>query len=221
MSASLRSGKYGSYYGSTFSESEPLTENQMKVNAEYIYKYLAAKGWTMSAVAGMLGNMQAESSINPGRWQSDDVGWESGGYGLVQWTPTTKYINWCTSEGYDDPSEMDNNLARIIYEVENQIQWYATDSYNLSFEEFTKSGADAGYLAKAFLLNYERPADQSESVQEYRANNGLSWFSYLATGDFEIPDMPDIPIITTKKSKKYKFVLFNKRRRNRWTNKRF
>lgn len=209
--SSLRSGMYGSYYGSTFSSSEPLNMAQMEVNAVYIWAYLSVKGWTMSAVAGLLGNMQAESSINPGRWQSDSVGWESGGYGLVQWTPTTKYINWCNSEGFSDPSEMDNNLARIVYEVENKIQWYATDSYNFSFEEFTKSGEDAGTLAKAFLLNYERPADQSESVQNYRANNGLAWFSYLATGDYEIPT-----ITTKKKKKNYNFILFrNKMRRIR------
>lgn len=37
----------------------------MQVNARYIWAYLQAKGWTLNAVAGVLGNMQSESSINP------------------------------------------------------------------------------------------------------------------------------------------------------------
>ena len=38
---------------------------QMQVNASYIWAYLQAQGWTLNAVAGMLGNMQSESAINP------------------------------------------------------------------------------------------------------------------------------------------------------------
>lgn len=216
--ANSRSGKWGNYYGSYYNESEPLTLTEMQVNARYIYAYLCGysitsgtHGWSVQADSALLGNMQAESSINPGRWQSDDVGWTSGGYGLVQWTPTTKYINWCTSNGWSDPSEMDNNLARIIYEVENKIQWYATDSYNFSFEEFSKSTQDVGYLARAFLLNYERPADQSESVQAYREDLAKSWYTYL-TG-IELPDEP-LPD-SSKKDNKFNWIIFaGKRRRN-------
>ena len=61
--------------------SAALTENR-KENARYIYKFFTAKGWTLNAIAGMLGNMQAESNIIA------DINDKSGGggYGLVQWT---------------------------------------------------------------------------------------------------------------------------------------
>lgn len=208
----LRSGIYGNYYGSYLTESASLTQAQKEVNATYIYSFLTAQGWTINSIAAILGNMTAESSINPGRWQSDSVNWTEGGYGLVQWTPTTKYFDWCTEMGYSDPSEMDNNLSRIIYEVANGIQWIATTGYNYSFSAFTISAAAPSELAKAFLLNYERPADQSESVQEYRGSLADEWYTYL-TGTAPNPPQPPTP---TKKKKKYNFILFgNKQWRNR------
>lgn len=209
--ATLRKGTFGEYYGSVFGESEPLTESEMKINAKYIYSFLNANGWNIKAISGMLGNIQAESTMNSGRWQNDNVGETSSGYGLVQWTPSTKYTNWCVSEGYTDPSEMDNNLKRILYELENNIQWIATNTYNMSFKEFSTSSLSVAELSKAFLLCYERPADQSESVQEYRASLGEYWFTFLSG---ETPTDPTNPTTKNKKSK-YKFVLFNSRKRSK------
>ena len=210
MGVSLRSGQFGSYYGNDFNSSNALNQEQMEVNATYIYSYLTAKGWTVNAISAMLGNMQAESSINPGRWQGNNVG---GGpaYGIVQWDPFSKYINWATSNGFSDPSEMDSNLARIIYEVENKLQWYGTGNYSgMSFEEFATSSESVAFLAVGFLLCYERPADQSESVQNYRSSLAEAWYTYL-TG--VTPTPPSGGGASATKKNKYNFVLFNKRRR--------
>ena len=223
--ATLRRGIYwDAYYGSEYYESEPLTVPQMRVNAGYIYNVLTTYfGWSVNSVAALLGNMQAESTINPGRWQSDDVENMSGGYGLVQWTPATKYFEWVPEFIVpDDPSHMDNNLDMINFEVTNGLQWISTDAYPLTFYEFTVSEESPEYLAKAFLLNYERPADQSESVQNYRAALANSWYAYITGGYFPDPGEPDIPSgDTKKKKKKYNFVLFNERRRKQWTNRHF
>ena len=210
--SNLRTGTYGNYYGSYIGESVALTSSQMSLNARYIYSYLIDKGWSLNAICGMLGNLQAESSMNPGRWQSNDVGNTSLGYGLVQWTPSTKYTEWANAQGFTDYSEMDSNLARIIYEVENNLQWISTYAYDLSFAEFTTSELPVSLLAKAFLLNYERPADQSESVQEYRATLSLAWYQEL-TGT--TPTEPSNPIAKNR-HKKFNFVLFNRRRKDLW-----
>lgn len=207
MAVTLRDGIYGQYYGNDFASSNSLLVPQMEMNATYIYSALASKGWTVNAVAGMLGNMQAESSINPGRWQSDSVNWLEGGYGLVQWTPTTKYTNWVRENGYADPSEMDANLYRILWEVENNQQWIARSDYSMSFKEFSTSNLTVSELAKAFLLCYERPADQSESVQNYRVSLAEAWYEYL-TGVTPIQ-----PSSKTTRKKGYNWVLFNPRRR--------
>lgn len=215
MAAILRTGSFGEYYGNTYDSSNALTTSQMQVNAKYIYSYLKNKGWTINSISALLGNMQAESSINPGRWQSDRVGGDASGhgYGMVQWTPYTKYTNWCSEKGYSDPSEMDSNLARIIYEVEQNIQWIGVGNYyGMSFEEFSKSSESVSFLAVGFLLCYERPADQSSSVQNYRSSLANAWYEYL-TG--VTPEDPDTPITPTTKSKRnrYNFILFNKRKK--------
>ena len=47
--------------------------------------------WTDEAKAGMGGNLQHESGMNPWRWQSDTVN-TSAGYGLPQFTPASGYL---------------------------------------------------------------------------------------------------------------------------------
>ena len=129
----------------------------------------------------------------------NDVG-DGPGYGLVQWTPYTNYTNWCADRGYTDPSEMDNNLARIIYELENGLQYYATPGYPLSFREFTQSTDSPYTLACAFAWNYERSAvvlwgansyaqaqtlteaqkeANREALRQLRGGTAEKWYTYL------------------------------------------
>lgn len=211
MAVTLRFGNYGSYYGNDYNSSNSLTNDQMKVNATYIYKALSDKGWSKNAIAGILGNMQHESAINPGRWEGNDVG-DGPGYGLVQWTPYTKYTEWAKLNGHSDPSTMDANIDRIIYEVKNRVQYYATDDYPESFEEFTKSTKTPYYLACAFAFNYERSwvalygtEEEKEALRQKRGGSANDWYEYLGGVS------PGTS--TNRKRKGYKFVLFNKRRR--------
>lgn len=175
MGVSLRSGQYGNYYGNDYNSSRALSMSEMETNAEYIFKGLSNKGFTKNAICGMLGNMQTESTLNPGRWESDRVGGTATGhgYGLVQWTPYTKYTNWCSS----DPSIMDNNIDRIVFEIENGIQWIKTAAYPLTFWDFAHSNETPEYLAQAFLRNYERPADPN---QPERSTQARYWYNYIS-----------------------------------------
>lgn len=215
--SNLRSGTYGEYYGSYWGESAPLTSAQMEVSAFYIYSALTDKGWTPEAISGLLGNLQHESSINPGRWQSDDVGNASMGYSLVQWTPSSTYTEWCAAEGRSDPSEMDNAIARIIHELENNLQYYATDAYPLSFREFTQSTGSPYNLACAFAWNYERSAvvlwgteEEQEALRQQRGGAAESWYTYL-TGKEPTPPGSGGSTTKTKRRKKYNFLLFGKK----------
>ena len=200
MAASIRMGEYGNYIGNTFDSSNYLTYNQMKVNAEYIYNAFKDKGWTLNAVAGMLGNMQRESTLNPGIWQNNDVGNTSGGYGLVQWTPATKYIDWLLPGS--DASTMDNNISRILYELENNLQWISTELYPMSFEEFTKSTGRPEDLASVFLYNYERAGVSAENE---RRENALNWYLYLGG------NLPNYEV----KPHRFSWVLYANKLRNK------
>ena len=188
-----------------------LSLDEMKDNAVYIWAYLSKKGWSLNAVCGMLGNMQRESTINPAIWQNLDEGNTSLGYGLVQWTPATNYLNWAEDRGLD-PSAMDSNLERILYELDNGLQYYSTEAYPESFKEYSISTKSIEYLVTAFLKNYERAG--VEALSE-RISNGEYWYEYLKDFNFgsgTTPDGPHRPILFNRK-KGFKFVLF---RRYRW-----
>lgn len=213
--SNLRTGIYGEYYGSYWGESAPLTTAQMEVSAFYIYSALTDKGWTPEAISGLLGNMQHESSINPGRWEGDAVG-SGPGYSLVQWTPYTNYTEWCAAEGRSDPSEMDNAIARILYELENSLQYYSTPSYSISFREFTQSSGSPYDLACAFAWNYERSAvvlwgteAEQEALRQQRGGSAERWYTFLTGKE---PTPPGSGGSTkTKRRKKYNFLLFGRK----------
>jgi hypothetical protein len=161
-----------------YSKNAYLSPEEMTANATYILNYFTAAGWTKNAVCGMLGNMQTESTINPGIWESFDAGNMSRGYGLVQWTPATKFIDWCNDRGLNY-TDMDSDLKRITYEVENNIQWYNDSLGNpppFTFTEFTKSTLSAYDLGMIFLHHYEIPHvyDQPD-----RGTQAEHWFNTL------------------------------------------
>ena len=188
-----------------------ISLDEMKSNAKYIWQYFSSRGWTLNAVAGLLGNMQQESKLSPAIWESTIEGsivnadgtqvlnmsainsyyankGRYPGYGLTQWTPYSKYTDWCASHSlaYWD---MDSQLQRIEYEVENKVQWQARPSkgYDLTFSEFISSTQDAAWLAAAFAFCYERPARSSgtaaeqDALRKERGANGDFWYSYLST----------------------------------------
>ena len=143
------------------------------------YNYLRAKGWSKEATCAIIGNMEKESTINPGRYGSN--GSNINILGLVQWSPKTKYTNWGTAGGYSFDS-MKGQLERLLWEVENlgptgADQWYATSSYNLTFKQFTTSTQTPEWLASAFLYCYERAGSGTES--ERRANT-RKWYNTFA-----------------------------------------
>lgn len=187
-----------------------ITVEEMKPNAQYVWQYFSARGWTINAVAGLLGNLQVESKMSPAVWESVISGaiinsttnkqtlnmtaintyynnnGRYPGYGLVQWTPYSKYTDWCISNGLDF-WDMDSQLQRIDWEAKNKAQWIAKPSkgYDLTFDDFIISKKDAYWLAGAFAFCYERPKASTGSeeaqnkLRKDRGDNANYWYSYL------------------------------------------
>ena len=151
-----------------------LSIDEMTVNAQEIMNQLTSRGWTKNAVAGMLGNMQSESTINPSIWENLTPN-TSRGFGLVQWTPATKLISWAQSSGLDYTSG-DVQLQRIDWEVANNQQWIATSQYPMSFQEFKVSTLTPEYLAQVFIRNYERPLNPNQPA---RSTQARYWYDNL------------------------------------------
>lgn len=153
-----------------------LTRSEMEGNAEIIASVFLANGWSINAVAAMLGNMESESTINPAIYEGLDDTSTTNGFGLVQWTPNTKYKTWADENGITDYTDIFGQTRRIRYEVENGLQWIETEAYPLSFKAFTTSNLTPEYLAQAFLYNYERPASLD---QPNRSTQAREWFNFI------------------------------------------
>ena len=155
-----------------------LSIGEMQNNATIIFSVLENAGWSLQAIAGVLGNAGGpytlgESSVNPGVWQNLTVNLNLG-FGLFQWTPSTNYTNWATANGY----EIDDGYGQLKWltdETVKQGQWITTTDYPESFEEFTKSTNTPEHLAYSFLNNWERPANRN---QPDRQKNARYWFDW-------------------------------------------
>lgn len=164
---------------------DSMTSDEMNNNATLIKEQLEAYGWSLNAICGLLGNVQLESYINPAQWQNGyPVDSRSGGYGLVQWTPSSKYTDWCTGQGYDitDGSMQVHN----IHTQASGTEYYPTASYPLTYDEFKISLESPSYLALVFLKNYERAGDEKISKRQEYANN---WYQYFS-GQPPVPPKP-------------------------------
>ena len=156
-----------------------LNQAQMEANADRFYYLCSQQGWSLPAVAAMAGNSEVEATLNPGIWQGLDEGDFNGGYGFFQWTPASKYIDWCTENNYNR-EYMTPVITRLLWEIANNEQYYPTSSYPESFTEFLhyqgKTQTDIEYLAAAWCYNYERPADPDVPQRQADA---VKWFTYF------------------------------------------
>ena len=130
--------------------------------------------------------MQKESYINPGLWEYKKENNMKRGFGLVQWTPATKFINWAKKNELDY-RDIDLQLQRILLEVKAKngsnkfYQWQRVKhSSRMSFQEFTQSNLDPMKLAEIFLLCYESPAVQDKTEISERAKNAMNWHKFLS-----------------------------------------
>lgn len=189
----------GTVYASVCTGSSTLSTAQRATNAGYACNYLITQGFTKQAACGVLGNMQQESGINPGIWQvSNNTG---SGYGLVQWTPATVFLNRAVDTGVisaanattvnaltnSNPQKlMDAELACLIWCCTTRGDFFAPTAggsmdhtgYRMTFTQFKASTLDAGTLAKVFHDHYERSGDGA-SVLNTRATYATNWYSAL------------------------------------------
>lgn len=173
-----------------------LSFSEMTANAKEFADYMLSTGrFNAYSVAAMLGNMQEESGINPGIWENLTVTKdESNGYGLTQWTPASKVRDWLRGNNYPLDSGV-GEMNRIIYELDNGIQFAPSASYNMTFQEFAQYQNNnmtdeeiVRYLADVFLKNYERPRNQSQPI---RGTNAWNWWLRLGLGNYAPSPNPE------------------------------
>ena len=171
-----------------------LTQSEMENNATEFYGYFNSKGFTIESVAGMLGNIQQESNINPGMKQTASA---SSGWGLIQWTPSSNLTDYATAHGSDwATGEIQTQL--MWDEIINGYggQWIPKPSlgYGYTGAEFSQL-TDVAEACKAYL--YERERAGVEALDK-RLTYASNWYEYL-TG--VTPPTPPTPPTPTKRKR--------------------
>lgn len=159
--------------------------------------------------AGLVGNLYAESALKPGNLQNTgnkalgmtdeqfvaavDSGEYSAdkfihdgyGMGLAQWTYYTRkqaLLNYVKAAG-KSIGDLETQLAFLLQEIKGYTSVWNTLTAATSVRE----------ASDAVLMKYERPANQSESVQERRAGYGQQYYDKYAASFTNTPTAPTTP----------------------------
>lgn len=164
-------------------------------NEQKIWNYLIGKGLNACGVAGLMGNLYAESGLNPKNLQNSyesKLGYtddsytaavdngsyanfakDSAGYGLAQWTYSTRKANllaYAKAQG-KSVGDLETQLGFLYKEL--------SESYT-SVLSTLKNAASILVASNAVLTKFERPADQGSSVQAKRAGYGQTYYDKYA-----------------------------------------
>lgn len=164
-----------------------------------IWNFLRAKGFNDCGTAGLMGNLYAESGLKPGNLQNTyekklgytDAGYtaavdngsytnfvrDSAGYGLAQWT------YWSRKENL---LKFAKAAGKSIGDLETQLLFLykeLCENYKAVFNILRTAGTVLE-ASNAVLLQYERPANQSGSVQAKRAEYAQKYYDkYVKTNN--------------------------------------
>lgn len=164
-------------------------------NEERIWNFLIGKGLSKAGAAGLMGNLYAESALNPKNLQNSyekKLGYtddsytaavdngsygnfvkDKAGYGLAQWTYWSRKQNML---------EFARAAGKSIGDLEMQLDFLfkeLTEGYKAVLSVL-KTATTVKTASDSVLLNYERPADQSDAVKTKRASYGQTYYNKYA-----------------------------------------
>lgn len=173
-------------------------------NEKTIWEYLMELIGNPYGVAGLMGNLYAESGLDPQNLQNsyekklghtnasytqavDDGTYtnfvnDKAGYGLAQWT------YWSRKQNLHNFAK---DAGKSIGDLQMQLDFLAkelTEGYKGVLATL-KAATSVREASDCVLTKFERPADQSETVQVKRAGYGQTYFGKYATQETEGNDM--------------------------------
>ena len=163
-----------------------------------IWDFLKAEGFNNFGVAGLMGNLLAESGLRPNNMEDQyqsKLGYnddsytravdngtytnfvtDAVGYGLAQWTYWTRKQNLLNFARQNNKSIGDLNM-QLCFLIKELKELYTNSVYNV-----LKKATSVLEASNAVLLNFERPANMSASVQATRARYGQTYYDRYASG---------------------------------------
>lgn len=189
-------------------------DNEAQQNMFMISDYLQSQGWTLTAIAGLLGNVANESGFNPWRWNGDTVSLSNRAYGLVQFYPASYYIggrgngianyspNMSTSQQTTGATAKDGRAQLEVIEVYHDDKFINRASYctyaDLSdaypYSSF-KQLNDLWIATVGWLFNYEFPEESARdySSAQARYQNAQRCYEIIAGTPPTPPPTPPVP----------------------------
>lgn len=129
---------------------------------EYAMDFFTERGFTSQAAAGIVGNLLAESGINP---KSKQYG-GGPGRGIAQWSVGERwqtYLKFAKNRKLD-PASLDAQLRFIVHEMPSQMGESA---------KTIKTMTDQIAVAKLFMDKYERPGKPNWDRRVSETNRAL------------------------------------------------
>ena len=165
------------YYQGQYRYDNPYLYN----NAEKIYAQLLSYGWDRNSISAVIGNMARESALNAGQTQIGyEIGGSTGGFGLVMWSPQTKFTDWCRSTNHNV-----NSAYWQIWFINNRPTASERQQFNennvlypMTFNDFIHNTGNwtVEYLTRAWLACYERAGVSALNIRLYYATNYANEF---------------------------------------------
>lgn len=137
------------------------TSKQALENLKQAYAYFIGRGLQDFQAAGIIGNIQTESggytnqleNSPPGRGPASPSGVNTG-WGLVQWTPGSKFLDIQKAAGVSgSPADLQTQLDTIWWSVTNSNQWF--DGNTISN---LKSTSDVASATRMWMTDFEHPS---------------------------------------------------------------
>ena len=195
-------------------------------NAREIWDTLVNQyGWTENSASAVLGNFQVESFINPGQWEIGYNYDRSRGFGLGQWTPSTKISNYI---GSTDQDAMADGAKQIMFLLSQPGQYsthyldpdgsssYYNETglpYISSMAEFSQSNASISDLTKLWAICWERPGSTyyASSIAN-RISHADHWKNEFSGSEPE-PPIPPTPPTPGEAQTIYYFLMRRRKRK--------
>jgi lysophospholipase L1-like esterase len=150
-------------------------------NHQKAFNYFISKGFTPQQSAGIVGNLDAESGVNPriiqGGGESDNITVNNRtGYGIAQWTSSGRQqglVDFARSRGLLIEGDLALQLDYLMKEL--------TEGYTDVFTAI-KAAPDLKTASDIFMTKFERPKDQSPSARDGRAARGQKVLELYGNG---------------------------------------
>lgn len=126
----------------------------MANNIQIAYSYFISKGLSANAAAGIVGNLKAESNVDPNNDQPDGPG-----MGIAQWTYSERWQNLLRWAGDRNVRSLETQLDFLWHELQTDYRYVLNKLQN------TTNMAQATAI---FMKEFERPADTSPAAVQGR-----------------------------------------------------